>query len=216
MSQTRNLYRSVYLITYSQADPTLVPDREAFSHIVTNAFVNVTTARPVHWVCAREFHADGGIHYHMALKLSKQQRWLVVRNHIEREDTINVNFSDAHTNYYSAYKYATKEDDQPLHSNPHPDLGNGPPRTMAASQARHDAARGPSDKRNTKRLSAFDVSEIISSKLIKSPLELMALAKSQKDEGKTDLAEFIINKGLYCTSVSLPCVILNSSNNQSF
>ena len=42
----------------------------------------------------------------------------------------------------------------------------------------------------------YEVSQIAVEKGIKTRLEFLALAKSQKDEGKTDLAEFIANRGL--------------------
>jgi len=41
----------------------------------------------------------------------------------------------------------------------------------------------------------FNVSEAIIFHDIKSYTELLALAKTQKDCGKTNLAEFILNKG---------------------
>ena len=46
-----------------------------------------------------------------------------------------------------------------------------------------------------KQLSMFVVSELAFSKGIKDYLQLLALAKRQKTEGKTDLAEFIIYRG---------------------
>lgn len=50
-------------------------------------------------------------------------------------------------------------------------------------------------KRTRKTLTIFDVSQLAVEKGIKTRLELVALANSQKREGKTDLAEFIANKG---------------------
>lgn len=50
-------------------------------------------------------------------------------------------------------------------------------------------------KRRRKTLTIFDVSQLAVEKGIKTCLELVALANSQKREGKTDLAEFIANKG---------------------
>ena len=41
----------------------------------------------------------------------------------------------------------------------------------------------------------FEVSELAVSKRIKDYLQLLALAKRQKTEGKKDLAEFIVNRG---------------------
>ena len=48
--------------------------------------------------------------------------------------------------------------------------------------------------RKKRCLSAFEVSEIVVEKEIKSVTELHALASEQKSEGKTDLAEFIANR----------------------
>lgn len=50
-------------------------------------------------------------------------------------------------------------------------------------------------KRRRKTLTIFDVSQLAVEKGIKTRLELVVLANSQKREGKTDLAEFIANKG---------------------
>ena len=44
-------------------------------------------------------------------------------------------------------------------------------------------------------MSAFELSEIVLHHGIKSHLELLVLAEEQKREGKTDIAEFIINRG---------------------
>jgi len=182
--------RSVYLITYSRANLLKVPNREAFSQMVCNAFVTQTPASPVHWVCAKEKHQDGGVHFHCAIKLDRQQRWLSVRDYLQTSQNIQVNFSNNHCNYYSAWVYTTKEDQSYIFSDNHPDLTNGPPRTMAASQERtHSHIDAPRANRKVKRLRPFDVSTIITSKGIKSALELMALAKVQKDEGKLDLTE---------------------------
>lgn len=90
---------------------------------------------------------------------------------------INVNFSDQHYNYYTAWRYVTKEDwPGAIESPGHPDLTNAePPRTDAASMS-HSAQSSsidvdvdsdgdndegsPSKKKKKKRLSAFEVSEI--------------------------------------------------------
>jgi stage III sporulation protein SpoIIIAA len=44
-------------------------------------------------------------------------------------------------------------------------------------------------------LTAFDISEIIIEKGIKSREELLIFAKDQKDQGEKDIAEFIVNRG---------------------
>ena len=52
-----------------------------------------------------------------------------------------------------------------------------------------------SEKRKKKRMSSYELSEIVVAKRIKTRTELLALARELKLEGKTDIAEFIINRG---------------------
>ena len=49
--------------------------------------------------------------------------------------------------------------------------------------------------RKRQRLSSYEVSGIVVEKNIKDRTELMALANIQKREGKTDLAQFVFNRG---------------------
>ncbi len=184
--------RMVYLITSSQADVVSFPTRESFCNAVLDAF-SPTPAQPVRWVCGQEIHKDGNRHYHMALKLDRIQRWFSAKKRLQDNYGIVVNFSDHHYNYYSAWVYATKEDDAALHSPDHPDLSDGvPPSTANASRARVEGRPGRGKKRS--RLSAFDVSEIIVRKRLKTRVELLAYCNAQKQEGKTDLAEFVLNR----------------------
>jgi len=123
---------------------------------------------------------------------------------------ISVHYSSSHSNYYSAWQYVTKEDEDVLQSANHPDLWNqGAPRTTLASatriNTRENATRTESDiasnegtetpVRKRKRMSAFELSEIITQKQIKSRTQLLALANEQQELGKNDIAEFIINRG---------------------
>ena len=68
---------------------------------------------------------------------------------------------------------------------------------MEASLKRKEGSQGtpPNNKTKKRRLSAFDVSQIIRAKNIKNETELLALAEEQRLEGKNNLAEFIINRG---------------------
>ena len=197
--------RLVYLLTYSQADLELVPSREEFSRIVLDSFAHADLCSPsevVQWVCSKEAHRDGGVHYHMAVKLNKRRRWLKVRNYLEARHGVKVNFSDRHFNYYSAWRYTTKEDPSYVQSENTPDLTNtAEPSTSSASRA--ISADGPADvnpglpkrKKACKSLSIYDVSQIAIEKGIRTRLQLLAYANRQKKEGKTDLAEFIANRG---------------------
>lgn len=126
--------RLVYLITYSRIDATKFPTRESFSKAVLDGWQN-RGIRVLQWVVSLEGHADSEVsssdvsnlyHYHMAIKLSKRARWLQVRNFLDKKYGIQVNFSDKHNTYYSAYRYVTKEDSDALHSTSHPDLRDAP------------------------------------------------------------------------------------------
>jgi len=198
--------RQVYLLTYSQANLQRFPTRKSFADAVMNSFEE-RPANIMHWVCSREQHQNGGHHYHMALKLDRAQRWLSVKCTLEEDYGIVVHFSSIHYNYYSAWKYVTKADEEFIESDNHPDLRNGSsPRTSTASIQRRmtsnynrsedEEQENPSRRQKRKRkLSAFDLSEIIVQKGIKTRTELLALAQLQKEEGKVDVAEFIINRG---------------------
>ena len=191
--------RSVYLITYSRADLEVVASREEFSRLVLDSFANAdpcTHSEVVQWVCSKEAHRDGGFHFHMAVKLNARRRWLRVRNYLEERHGVKVHFSNNHHNYYSAWQYTTKEDSSYLQSINHPDLTNASqPHTSGASRTRTRPAEGnyPCTKRKKSRkcLSIYDVSQVVVQKGIKTRLQLLALAKQQKNEGKCDLAQFI-------------------------
>ncbi len=198
--------RQVYLITYSRADLILFPSREVFADAILDAWTKVSKCNVLHWVVAREKHQvqDGNptrfqsdFHYHMALKLEKKSRWLRVRNYVETTSGIKINFSDHHANYYSAYKYVTKEDENSLHSPDHPVLTDVPaPRTTNATlQVKSNKGKKTKKRSRAERLTVFDVTEIIRDQSIKTRVELLAFAERQKLEGKTNLAAFIANRG---------------------
>lgn len=202
--------RLVYIVTYSRADTTKFPSRQSFADAVVEAW-RASGFSIEHWVVCLEAHANYGesdndqvnrYHYHMALKLKRRGRWLQVRNYLDEKFGIKVNFSDHHNTYYSSYRYVTKEDQSPQHSENHPDLQN-PPRTEHAINAkkrkvgvgRAGSKKGQRKRQRERALTVYDVSEIINSKRITKRVELVCLAVQQKREGNTALAEFIANKG---------------------
>ena len=65
--------RSVYAMTYSQADLLKVADKQTFVDIVTNYFYANGDARVVQYACAIEAHMDGTPH-HIVVKLDRQKR----------------------------------------------------------------------------------------------------------------------------------------------
>lgn len=164
--------------------------------------------------------------FHVAIKLNKNQRWLPGKKFLQETYGICVHFSNIHANYFTAWRYVTKNDTKYEESDGHPDLTNaGEPRTMKAhesvqktrksrlrskletsSNAVHTNNEHASEttnvdkakegrRRKRQRLSAYEVSKIIVKKNIKDRTELMAFANSQRQEGKTDLAEFVLNRG---------------------
>lgn len=214
-----NAVRSVYLVTYSQADLEKFPTRSEFASAVVNSF-STGTAIVLQWCCSREPHQNSGVHYHMCLKLDRNQRWIASKRLLQDEYGISVHFSNVHYNYYSAWSYVTKEDIEYIQSDNHPRLTRGnQPRTNPASRRRHsrqsrsqnrrgsrrtghcddqasdsDEDRPARTPRKRKRMSAFEFSEIITKENIKTLIEVQALAAEQKTEGKTDLAEFLVNR----------------------
>ena len=67
--------RSVYLITYSQANLDLFPTREEFASAVVKSSAKCN-ANILQWCCSCESHKKSGKHYHLSVKLDRNQRWL--------------------------------------------------------------------------------------------------------------------------------------------
>ena len=185
--------RSVYLITYSQCDSSNL-SRAGFADVIVNAWHSHSRSMITQWVVSLEGHQNG-THFHMAIKLSTTSRWRAIRKFVDSKYGIKLNFSDNHDNYYTAYSYVVKEDSEFLLSPGHPDLSNAEaPSTTKATRQRRKAAKVSKNKKR-KRLAVYDVVRIIQIKKIQSRLQLMALASKWQEEGKTDLAEFVANRG---------------------
>jgi hypothetical protein len=130
---SRAQQRIVYIVTYSRADTQKFPTKKSFADAVVEAWM-ASGFTIEHWVVSLEAHLNedsqcddeemNQYHYHMALKLKRRGRWVQVRNYLDEKFGIKVNFSDHHNTYYSSYKYVTKEDRNPEHSDSHPDLQN--------------------------------------------------------------------------------------------
>ena len=115
--------RSVYLVTYSQANLEKFPSRNEFAKAIIASFTQ-GSARVLQWCCSVENHSDSGKHYHMALKLNKVQRWLPSKRYVSEQFGISVHYSNIHHDYYSAWQYVTKSDEAYAESDGHPDLSN--------------------------------------------------------------------------------------------
>ena len=68
--------RSVYLVTYSQADLSIFPDRKSFADAVCEAVAKCEgpKCKIVQWSCCQESHKKAGKHYHMAITLNRIKR----------------------------------------------------------------------------------------------------------------------------------------------
>lgn len=134
------MQREVHLITWSQADVSLLPElsatlnsRETFGELVEKLFEGKSAKKErlvSYWACAKEPHESGGEHFHLAMKFSKKVRWLKVANAL-RNMGIFVNFQNFHTGYNDAYNYATKHDKQYKTSTTHPKMLTVPPKTLS-------------------------------------------------------------------------------------
>jgi len=206
---TPRISRRVYLITYSQADLTKFPTREKFGEAVKKGFDHSSGKVKVeHWACSLENHQIRGVHYHLSIKLSGVKRWKKVKDSFIEKYGVVLHFSDNHDNYYSAYKYISKSDDQVFHSEGHPNLRDASsPKTKKLTQAlrkkrraavstkeTHESSERNNTEKKPKRLSNVEVSNFIISNNVHSDIELMALANSRKMEGQNDLTYFVLSK----------------------
>lgn len=205
-SSSSSLVRQVYLITYSQVNKEKCPSKEKLSDFVIEEFGSDLIEK---WVCCEEPHKDGGSHYHFACKLIKLKRWKMIKLLIRRKHSISVNFSDHHTNYYSAYKYVIKDGDF-ISSESHPDYTNIPQTTPASKKRRSESVdkalgaklnegesgSGDNTKAARQRSSDLvDVFDMIVRLNITTDLELCAQVNKELSDGKRDLAKFVLSKG---------------------
>ena len=172
--------RSVYLITYSQADTERF-DRKSFAEAVVTAF-NQGKAKVVKWVCALENHSNGGKHFHVAVHLSKIKRWKSVKQTIMDKYGIVLHFSDFHNDYSDAWHYVTKEDQNCIQSVNHPQIVRmTAPRTRRATAQRKSVAKGNKNgKEKVKRLTHLAFTQIIRKENIIRLGELYSFIKKEE------------------------------------
>ena len=119
-----NQQKKVHLVTWSQANDSLLPDRanprSSFGNLVTELFAN-TGNQVQHWACSREAHRLEGHHYHLSMQFLKRVRWLSVSRQLNKRG-INANFQSFHSGYKDAFEYVTKEDKDFVKSPQHPRL----------------------------------------------------------------------------------------------
>lgn len=190
--------RRQYLVTYSQADEKIFPTRESFGKMLETEFnFGPSAVKVFHWACCKENHSENGVHYHCSLKLTGVKKWVAIRNRIQQQYGICVNFSDKHDFYLSAYRYVCKEDNDIFHSNGHPNLSEAKsPKTKGSIARNKRKSLDKTNKQNNKKskLSNTDVALFIRNHNIHTYEELLALAESRRVEGLNDICEFVFNR----------------------
>ena len=213
--------RQTYLITYSQADRLKCKSREEFARFISQEFGHgligfdhetcdicsevgdgchfCDACNVSEWACSQEKHKNGGIHYHLSLKLKAKSRWKMKRNEIARKHGINVNFREFTTQYYDALAYVIKTDSNYITSKHYTPLSNSPPPTYKASKQRRvdakgsaSAAQAGSSKRN-RPISREELFNVVIKNNIKNTVELANLANIQFKDGKKDLHGYIMS-----------------------
>ena len=214
--------RRQYLITYSKADLVKFPTRESFCDVLISCFNVTGKVVAEYWACCLEEHENtSGYHYHACVRLSGPKRWDPVKRRLHEMFGIQVNFSESHENYHTAYKYVCKNDPDVYKSANHPDLQElGSPTTKKCMSAyRQKCGKRKLDKNreitvsqlnglNTingsqmqnasqskvRRLSNLDVSKFLVKNNIKNEYDLFVIATEQQKAGKEDLYNFLVNR----------------------
>ena len=157
----------------SPADIEKFPSRESLSSAVLEIW-NSCGIRVVQWVVCIEGHSNDCesvdemnlYRCHMALKLAKRARWLQDSNYLDENFGTQVNFSDNHSSYFTAYRYATEDDKDALHSKGYADLSDDTSRTEQAIRYRKDKGKSGKKRRSkaTESLIVYNVCQIVQAK----------------------------------------------------
>ena len=188
--------RMVALLTYSQADMKKVPSRRSFVKLVLEDLVEVKQ-----YVCALEPHKNGGLHYHLGVKLEAPRRFMNILTNIYKKTGISIHLREWKTTYFDLYRYLTKTDEDHLLSEGHPPLSKAP-RTAAATVARKRKA-STEDKQEENvgkdakkfkepRMTNPEFAEMIRDFNIKDDDELCLIAKQKANEGEMALWRFVL------------------------
>ena len=205
-SSRGDIRRQTYVLTYSQADLSVVPTREFFAEIWVKAFGESAVKQ---WLVCKEYHKDGNPHYHMAIKLHNRTRFSEIKKSFESKyPTVKCHFLEIYTCYEDAFIYLTKSDKNYVTSEGHPYLINRP-RTAAATASRmsqsvidevseNSESEGEESetleipRRQRVKLDEISLYEIITTQNIKDEDDLFLQARLQYDEGKVDLLKYVM------------------------
>jgi hypothetical protein len=135
----------VFLVTYSallnapedagMANPADMDDREFFRKALLDAVANLapaagsqggrprTRALEVNFLLTvQEKHQDGKVHYHQAVKLSHETRFLPIKTALRQRSKLASHWSTSHTELWSAVRYLTRTSDRKKSVDRSPDV----------------------------------------------------------------------------------------------
>ena len=163
---SKNQMLCTYLVTYSQADNSKFPTRESFGAEIAKIFdMGSSKAKTDYWACGLESQKEGGDYYHVSVELSCAKRWLGVKNHLYTKYKIPVNSSDKHDNYYTAFKYISKSNENVWTSLGHPNLKEvGSPRTKQCINAYRKISKEKKRAANNEQNSEQQISKTVKRK----------------------------------------------------
>ena len=154
-----------------------------------------------HWAYCRELHQNGVFHYHCAVKLLGNKKWISVKTRLTENHNIVVNFSDKRDCYISAYRHLCKLDNNVAYSEGHFNLAEvispSTKRSIASNWAASKTRRSSSTcSVNTapkkKSLENSEINDFVKEHTINDYHELLTIAQIRKEEGETDIHEIFI------------------------
>ena len=155
------------------------------------------------WMPIRDYLNKWSIHVHFSYRhVNYYTAWLYTtkedRNYIQSPD--HPDLANSGPPRTMSASQARKQRSVPAATSDHGDESSS-----AASEEERDGRENEIEegrraskavkRKRSRRLSSFEVSKIIIDKGIRNRTELLALANVQKAEGKTDLTEFVFNRG---------------------
>jgi hypothetical protein len=208
--------RFVYLITFSAL---IGMSRAEVANQVQDAY-SACNIGLSHYAVFSELHQNGKPHFHVAVRAQKQHFWAPIATYL-REHGMSPHFSKP-SSYAVAFKYCSQPsakkgladlDPEPLLSSDHPaaeSLRQGERRTGAMRRPKRAAAEGGAassgdpaphgsmEEHPSKRSRPAEIYDIVLAKGFRSDIQLMAYAKTQKEEGNESVLQFCLT----CASVS--------------
>ena len=211
--------RNVYVVTYSAllnkpedadlVNPAEKDDRTFFRQALLDAVANLppaagagsrggrprTRALEVDFLLTvQEKHQDGKVHYHQAVRLSHETRFLPLKTALRERSKLASHWSTSHTELWSAVRYLTRttEKKRQIDRDPDPwtkdgsvpnlfELGNEGWNAKALKRRREQAAMAPAEeggKRGAKRaketFGMLDFYALVVAEGLKTPRKVMA------------------------------------------